>query len=91
VDWFSSSRSLCGVPRLQVDLRNQAYRELIFAMKKEFAGMMVFDPLSYLCDSTACYATKFGHILYRDDNHLSAAGATYLSERFMEEQSTLIP
>jgi peptidoglycan/LPS O-acetylase OafA/YrhL len=91
VAWFSSSLSLCGVPRLQVDLRNQAYRELIFAMKKEFGNMIVFDPLPYLCDSTACYATKFGHILYRDDNHLSAAGATYLSERFMEEQSTLIP
>jgi peptidoglycan/LPS O-acetylase OafA/YrhL len=88
---FSSSRPVCGVPRSDVDLRNQAYWELIFAMKKEFARLIVFNPVPYLCDSTACYASKFGHILYRDDNHLSAAGAAYLSESFLEEQSPLIP
>ena len=87
VNWFSSSRPLCGVPRSQVDSRNRAYREMIFAMEKEFVGLEIFDPFPYLCDSVACYAMKSGHLLYRDDNHLSAAGATYLSERFMEEQS----
>jgi hypothetical protein len=71
-----------------VDARNQAYREVIFGMKKEFSGLKVFDPLPYLCDVSACYAMHGGHLLYRDDNHLSAAGAAYLSGKFLEEQGT---
>ena len=85
VPLFSRTRSLCGVPRSQVDARNRAYREDIFEMKKEFSGLRVFDPLPYLCDSVACYAMNAGHLLYRDDNHLSAAGAAYLSEKFLAE------
>ena len=91
VPLFSRTRSLCGVPRSQVDGRNRAYREAIFEMQKEFPGVRVFDPLPYLCDSTACYAMIGGHLLYRDDNHLSAAGAAYLSSRFMAEGSPRIP
>jgi len=89
VPLFSHPRPLCGVDRPQVDARNRAYRELIFDMKKEFSGLRVFDPLPYLCDSSACYAMSAGHLLYRDDNHLSAAGAAYLSEKFLAEQSSL--
>jgi peptidoglycan/LPS O-acetylase OafA/YrhL len=91
VPLFSHPRPLCGVPRPQVDDRNRAYREVIFEMKKEFSGVRVFDPLPYLCDSLACYAMNAGHLLYRDDNHLSAAGATYLAGKFLAEQPSLSP
>jgi peptidoglycan/LPS O-acetylase OafA/YrhL len=91
VPLFSYVRPLCGVPRSQVDARNRSYREVIFEMKKEFSGLTVFDPLPYLCDATACYAMRGGHLMYRDDNHLSAAGATYLSNAFLAEQSTAGP
>lgn len=83
---FSHIRPLCGIPRAQVDARNRAYREFIFEMKEEFQGLKLFDPLPYLCDSSACYGMKGGHLLYRDDNHLSAAGADYLSEKFLDEE-----
>jgi peptidoglycan/LPS O-acetylase OafA/YrhL len=91
VPFFSQARPLCGVPRSQVDERNRAYREVIFGMKKEFSGLRVFDPFPCLCDSSACYAIRDGHLLYRDDNHLSVAGAVYLSEKFLAEQSSLGP
>ena len=91
VPLLSHTRPLCGVPRSQVDTRNRAYREAIFGMKREFSGLRVFDPLPYLCDSLACYAMSGGHLLYRDDSHLSAAGATYLSEKFVAEQGSLSP
>jgi hypothetical protein len=55
-------------------------------MKKDFPGVGVFDPFPYLCDALACYAMRAGHLLYRDDNHLSAAGAVYLSGKFLAEQ-----
>jgi len=89
VPLFSRVRPLCGVPRSQVDARNRAYREVIFNMENEFSGLSVFDPLPYLCDSTACYAMRAGHLLYRDDNHLSAAGSVYLAGGFFKEQPSL--
>ncbi len=91
VPLFSHVRPLCGVPRPQVDARNRAYREVIFAMKREFGQLKVFDPLPYLCDATACYAMRAGHLLYRDGNHLSAAGSTYLGGKFVAEQSIASP
>jgi hypothetical protein len=69
-----------------VDARNRAYRQVVFELKKEFTGLRVFDPLPYLCDSSACYAMSAGHLLYSDDNHISKAGAEYLSGKFFEEE-----
>ena len=91
VNLFSYARPLCGVPRTEVDARNRAYRQLIFDLKKEFTALRVFDPFPYLCDSSACYAMNNGHLLYRDDNHLSAAGAIYLSDKFFAEQPAFSP
>ncbi|HSY91935.1 MAG TPA: acyltransferase family protein [Candidatus Binatus sp.] len=91
VPLFSHVRPLCGVPRPQVDDRNRAYREVILDMQKEFGQLRVFDPLPYLCNATACYAIRDGHLLYRDGNHLSAAGSMYLGEKFLAEQSRTSP
>jgi hypothetical protein len=88
VRMFSTPRPFCGVARAQVDARNSAYREVISELKKEFPTLMVFDPLSYFCDSSACNAMNAGHLLYSDDNHLSAMGAVYISAKFFEEQSS---
>ena len=88
VSRFSSPRPFCGVSRMRVDARNRAYREVIFELKKEFPGLKVFDPIPYLCDSSACYAMRAGHLFYSDDNHLSDTGAAYLSGKFFEEQSS---
>jgi hypothetical protein len=84
---FSSDRRFCGVPRSQVDNRNRAYRDLIVRTQEELSNIKVFDPLPYLCDASACYAMNDGHLLYRDDHHLSLAGAAYLSANFLKVQS----
>lgn len=91
VPLFSHPRPLCGVPRSQVDARNSAYRQVIFKLKKEISGLRVFDPFPYLCDSAACYAMTQGHLLYQDDNHLSAAGAVFLADKFLAEQPSHNP
>ena len=90
VSLFSNPRPFCGVPRSQVDARNHSYRDVVFELKKEFTGLKVFDPLPYLCDASACYAVNDGHLFYSDDNHLSDAGAEYLSGKFFEEQSSQV-
>lgn len=88
---FSHARPLCGVLRSRVDARNRAYREAIFNLKEEFSGLRVFDPLPYLCDATACYAKRDGHLLYQDDNHLSSEGSAYLGGAFVAEQPSVGP
>ena len=90
VSLFSKPRSSCSVPRSQVDDRNHSYRKVVFELKKEFTWLKVFDPLPYLCDASACYAMNGGHLFYSDDNHLSDAGAAYLSEKFFEGQSSQV-
>jgi len=46
----------------------------------EAAGVEVFDPLPYLCPDKECMlALKDGTVLYKDDNHLSVAGAEWLA------------
>ncbi len=87
VSVFSAARPFCGLPRTQVDARNRSYRELVVKTKEKFDGLEVFDPFPFLCDASACYAMNGGHLLYRDDNHLSAAGAAYLSTKFLQAQS----
>ena len=85
---FSNPRALCGVPRDEVERRNRDYRRLISELQKTFPRLKVFDPFPYLCDSTACYAMNDGHLFYRDHDHLSAAGAEYLSAKFLAEQDS---
>lgn len=85
---FSSPRAICGVPQTEVESRNQAYRAVVFELKKEFPGLKVFDPMPYLCDAATCYAMRDGHLLYSDDNHLSITGAAYLSGKFFADASS---
>jgi peptidoglycan/LPS O-acetylase OafA/YrhL len=89
VSRFSRPRPLCGVPRTQVEERNHAYREMIDELSKEFTEFNAFDPFPYMCDSRACYAMNAGHLLYRDDNHLSAAGVDFLSAKFLADRSSV--
>jgi hypothetical protein len=85
VSLFSVRRPLCAVARDQVDARNRAYRQLLFRLQKQVVGLKLFDPIPFLCDSTECYAMKDGHLFYSDDNHVSSAGAAYLSQKFSED------
>lgn len=41
-------------------------------------GVFVFRPFPHLCDSVRCYAMRGGKLLYYDDNHISAEGASSL-------------
>jgi len=86
VSFFSRPRMVCGVPRIRVDARNREYRELIEQLKRKFPRLKSFDPLPYLCDRDTCYAMSGGHLLYGDNNHLSAAGSSYLGKNFLKEE-----
>lgn len=45
-------------------------------------GVHILDPLPYLCDSENCHGAINGIPLYRDDDHLSEYGASFLTPMF---------
>lgn len=80
-----ATKTPCAVPRTDFDARNRPYREMVARVRNTFPGVMLWDPSKDLCDEQYCWAMKDGTMLYRDDNHLSMAGALYIGERFAPE------
>jgi len=74
----------CRLPRVEVEKRQGSYRDATAKVLAEFPGVRVFDPMAFLCDKTYCYARKDKTILYRDDDHVSLAGARLLSTGLRE-------
>jgi hypothetical protein len=66
-----------SISREQYDERNAFAMTAIGAAVKA-CGATVLDPTQYLCDKRQCNGVADGVPLYYDDNHLSAAGNSYL-------------
>ncbi len=79
----NSSKS-CLIPRIDVEQRQKIYREIANRILAEFPNTQTLDPMDLLCDKHYCYAQKNGTTLYRDDDHLSIAGASQLSAKLKE-------
>ncbi len=50
----------------------------------ESEGFRLIDPIPYLCDAERCPVSHAGHLLYRDDDHLSTYGARRVAPLFRE-------
>jgi peptidoglycan/LPS O-acetylase OafA/YrhL len=72
----------CSVPRAAVERRQANYRAAIARVVRTIADpdLHVVDPMDALCDAAECHAIIDGKLMYRDDDHLSAAGSRYVWE-----------
>jgi peptidoglycan/LPS O-acetylase OafA/YrhL len=77
-----AEKTLCAIPRSQVDLRQKKCLETVKAVLSEFPNVTVLDPLPAFCDDNYCWAIKDKKMLYRDSHHLNEVGAIYLGEYF---------
>jgi hypothetical protein len=84
----SALKTMCAVPRSQVNSRRQKYLEIVMPILNEFPNVKVFDPLPALCDENYCWAVKDKKLLYRDHDHLNETGAIYLGEYFARQIKT---
>lgn len=77
IDQLMSLRADCSVSRAAVEERQRPYRAAVARAlaRAQDAHVSVLDPLDVLCDRDACYALRNGVPMYRDDDHLSRAGA----------------
>lgn len=80
----SGVRQPCAISRQAYDERNRDYRALVTSVLKDFPAVQMFDAAAQLCDTQWCWATKDGHILYRDDDHLSVQGSLYVARRLAQ-------
>lgn len=81
---FGRAREICGLPLSEVTERQTTYRKLLSQLQMRHPQMRTYEPMKKLCDTQHCYALLEGHMLYRDDDHLSLAGSDYLARDFMQ-------
>jgi peptidoglycan/LPS O-acetylase OafA/YrhL len=67
--------SECTVPRQAVDEKRTLETKLVERLQSRFPDLLVFDPLSRLCDANRCYLMRESRLLYRDHHHLSVEGS----------------
>lgn len=66
----------CAVPVDDDSARHRlAYVARVRAVARLYRNVTLFDAAAPLCDKRLCYAMRDGHMLYRDDEHLSEQGA----------------
>lgn len=74
----------CATARPEVDAWQRGYRASVAAVLKDFPEVRSFDPNSLLCDDSLCRALREGQLLYRDDDHLNAFGASLVLQAMVE-------
>lgn len=80
----------CEVPRARVEARNAEYRGSLETVLSRYPQVAVFDPVPVMCDDRTCFGKRGGILLYRDDDHLSLAGSTWVGEAMSDELARLI-
>ena len=73
----------CSVPRARVEASLATSRAIVSKVARDIGNpdLHVVDPVDALCDAKTCRAVIDGHLMYRDDNHLSVDGARYVWTR----------
>jgi peptidoglycan/LPS O-acetylase OafA/YrhL len=70
----------CAVPDNDENARHrQAFVQRVSAVVKAYPNVTLFDVSAPLCQGGLCYAMRDGHMLYRDDLHVSEDGATLIA------------
>ncbi len=83
VNLFDSEMlTTCGIGIEKATSQQKTYRESVTRVLANHPEVKTFDPMNYLCDSNTCFAMKDEILLYRDNNHLSADGATFVGKHF---------
>ena len=75
----------CRIPLDDYIDRASRYRALVKRVAREFPNTDVFDPMELFCDDSWCYGylEEVG-FLYKDPDHLSEAGSTYVAKHLIE-------
>ncbi len=74
----------CTITRQAFEASHAAYRQLVFAMLKDYPQVKIFDSAQHMCDDQVCHGKQGQQVLYGDTHHLSAAGSAYLAKELVK-------
>lgn len=74
----------CEVSGSLIEARNREFRPVLDPVLAEFPAVRVLDPHEVMCSERACQGRQDDTLLYRDDDHLSLAGADWLGRRWRD-------
>jgi peptidoglycan/LPS O-acetylase OafA/YrhL len=82
----------CHVARPDYENRAGKYKALVKRVAAEFPSVILFDPTTDFCNASLCkgFDPSYG-FLYRDFDHLSESGSTFLAERLVERAAQAEP
>jgi peptidoglycan/LPS O-acetylase OafA/YrhL len=81
-DRYGIGRQHCDMPRKAIDQRRAAWTALLHEVAAPFPNARVIDPIDLFCDRVACRPYSADLILFRDDTHVSPAGAELIYRSF---------
>jgi hypothetical protein len=69
-------------PSREAVRRRQALAMKVLSASASKYGVTLIDPTSEVCDEKQCFASRNGHILYKDEDHLTFSAAKSMSHIF---------
>lgn len=78
-------RSNCSINRDIFDQRVLVHRGMVQSVLDDYPEVDVIDQSEALCDDSYCFGGIHGRLYYRDDDHLSLYGATYVVDRLKDQ------
>ena len=76
-----SKQQPCAISVAAFEKRSRQYRNIVMSVVQDYPSVSIFDMPSLFCDASYCWAEKDGKMLYRDDDHLSLDGSSFVAHR----------
>lgn len=73
----------CSIPMSEVMARQSQDRMMIADLQKIYPTLLVFDPMSMLCNAESCSYKNGATIMYRDSHHLTLDGSEMYGKNFI--------
>ena len=74
----------CSITREADDAVHKVYIAKTVELLKKYDNVVIVDPREVLCDSSNCFASKGGRVLYGDRNHLNPSGSYIQGKQISE-------
>lgn len=79
------TRFPCAISRHDFESRNSEYHQLVTEARLAFPNITFIDTYRHLCDEKLCHGIISNELLYKDRDHLSAAGSRYVAKKIAKE------
>ncbi len=80
----NESGQTASLAKSSVVNRQSQLRAGIAQLKIAHPALLIYDPMEFLCDDTACHIVIDDVLIYRDSHHLSSRGSMFFARKFLD-------